>query len=70
MLVEIDHINPGPRADGGPKPFKPENGVVKPEFFDDTETFLITITDKANPEFRVKLGFSLYELYSLIKNEE
>lgn len=62
MLVEIDHVNNGPRMDGGPKPFDPNAAVTIITYYKDSETYLIEIADQKNPEFRARLVISSEEL--------
>ncbi len=55
MIVStITHVNTMARGDGGPKPFKPENAEHKLEFDIASGTFKLTVTDRMNPEFRVR----------------
>lgn len=63
MIVSaITHVNNMPRGDGGPKPFKPENAEHKLEYHVDSETYKLTITDRENPEFRVRTSISQDEI--------
>lgn len=62
MLTEISHLNVHRRADGGPKAFKPQNAQHKLEYHPDSESYILTITDKDNPEFRLRTTFTVEEL--------
>lgn len=58
ILSSITHVNNMARGDGGPKPFLPENAEHKLEYHAESETYRLTITDRANPEFRVRTSIS------------
>ena len=53
MRILGAHINPGPRPDGGPKPFKAENIGITLDWHDKTQTYVLRVTDKANVEFHL-----------------
>lgn len=52
MLVDLKHINVGPRTDGGPKEAKPKTAMI---YDRQNNLFRIEVTDTANPEFRMVL---------------
>jgi hypothetical protein len=62
FVSAITHVNTMSRGDGGPKPYMPENAEHKLDYHPESETFLLTITDRANPEFRVRTSISKDEL--------
>jgi len=58
MLADINHLNIGPRMDGGPRPFDPNNGKLKLTYDKANDILLLEILDIGNPEFQVKVMFT------------
>lgn len=65
MLIDIKHINIAPRMDGGSKPFHPENAIANFKFDSQSNTYILEILDKANPEFRVIVVINNQDILSV-----